>query len=1042
MGRPGLPRADPWLKSRCTLHPRPVLIVESKENDAVETLTLVMARESLRIVEKLLNLLVEARNAEGKVEEVLPTRVRRMETWDAPMRAEDAHGTDVDAADESPEALPGAGRRILRALWVMPRAVHEAQVKKKPNPLDAMLEDEDWDPMKPDAKLEALRKRLEEQKRKRADGKEGASAVLARRAQAGAEASKKRKKESEKDKVTKALKTLAATKAKEESSSTGEDSDDDETIFGGGRKDGDLMSRQRRLRKVSAERPGALLTRGFALMHEQLGTLHGDSTSAGSKEDVLQPGALRYLLSSALPMTDVKKIGEERMRELRTLATTLDLVVGGKMSTVGDYLMQRFKSILMSLRDGSTAAFQVPGAGASGALSDCYVTGGDRLCQVFGCQGCKVAGAPRPSGWLGLGTRRGEVTPDFPSAPPQVTCKRQGGGGELTTEEACLEGSRAEEEPQPLEEGCEVCRASCQGHPSLLGGSDPWVDADGRGSGCCAKEPERVEDGVEEEDLRLQTIRGGQAWERRRRQGHQAEEEVSGLGAPFDGVHKPDDALVKARGVVSGAESGPVLAGCSSSLGSPVAAGPGSGTASADQAGAEGSEKEAAAPAMTGDVVSTTPPFWFDDNVRGYEVSCEFFKSFQLRAIRQLSFRELCNKVALLQASVFQLGVSMMQLLLCSPRDGMQVCHWMHEQFSQLSPPPSRARDIFPLPLPPVGAALRLVAMATQDHGGVLAMTSSADARTKRVGRQQRKKLVFEGTKQIWRCLCVVVLNGMSQGWQLLPCTRGRLSGNQKAAMGVINMWIDLFCQQPQQVVQLPCFPDLVKNRQLDYTGEELVTALPLRLEELRPGLPDKGIAGSLSAVTAAAGFVQAWVADPWLTLKPEGMWPSKTPRARINATRDEWNRVCAELYDRGIIEAIPLSQVFHANGLPVLNGAFAVEKRGKAGAGQCRVTRLIMNLVPTNAFQRLMRGDLDTLASSVSWSQLILREDEVSVEWGRPKRSLLRLGVAPFVEAIYGLCLACARIPGWICQRHGICGLACHTHGLDSSGIVVSTSA
>ena len=164
-------------------------------------------------------------------------------------------------------------------------ARREAQVKKKPNPLDAMLEDEDWDPMKPDAKLEALRKRLEEQKRKRADGKEGASAVLARRAQAGAEASKKRKKESEKDKVTKALKTLAATKAKEESSSTGEDSDDDETIiFGGGRKDGDLMSRQRRLRKVSAERPGALLTRGFALMHEQLGTLHGDPTVLGRKK--------------------------------------------------------------------------------------------------------------------------------------------------------------------------------------------------------------------------------------------------------------------------------------------------------------------------------------------------------------------------------------------------------------------------------------------------------------------------------------------------------------------------------------------------------------------------------------------------------------------------------------------------------------------------------------------------------------------------------------------------------------------------------------
>ena len=235
-------------------------------------------------------------------------------------------------------------------------ARREGEWGKKPNPLDAMLEDEGWDPLKPDEKLEALRKTLEDQKRKRSEVKEGASAVLARRAQAGAEVSKKRKKDSEKEKMVKALKSLAVSKAKGESTSSEPESDDDDALFGGGRKDGELLGRQRRLRKLSAERPGALLTRGFALMHEQLGTLHGDVSSAGTKEDVLQPGALRYLLSSALPMTDVKKIGEERMRELRTLATALDLVVGGKVSTAGDYLMQRFKSILMSLRDGSTAA--------------------------------------------------------------------------------------------------------------------------------------------------------------------------------------------------------------------------------------------------------------------------------------------------------------------------------------------------------------------------------------------------------------------------------------------------------------------------------------------------------------------------------------------------------------------------------------------------------------------------------------------------------------------------------------------------------------
>ena len=78
-----------------------------------------------------------------------------------------------------------------------------------------------------------------------------------------------------------------------------------------------------------------------------------------------------------------------------------------------------------------------------------------------------------------------------------------------------------------------------------------------------------------------------------------------------------------------------------------------------------------------------------------------------------------------------------------------------------------------------------------------------------------------------------------------------------------------------------------------------------------------------------------------------------KVPQARINAT----HRICQELFERGILEPIPLQSVFHAEGRPVLNGAFAVEKRGRAGAGQCRVTRLIMIFMPANAFQEFCVG-------------------------------------------------------------------------------------
>ena len=162
-----------------------------------------------------------------------------------------------------------------------------------------------------------------------------------------------------------------------DSSSSGGDSEEEDEIFSGSCKESDLLSRQRKLRKLSAEKPGALLVlvKGYAHMHEQLGTLFGDHMGSGSSEQALQPGAVRYLLSTALPLMDVKRLGEERLREMRTLAGALDLVASGKISMTGDLLMQRFKSILI---DGG-AGWDVGGS----------LIGGVKLCEELGSEGCQ-----------------------------------------------------------------------------------------------------------------------------------------------------------------------------------------------------------------------------------------------------------------------------------------------------------------------------------------------------------------------------------------------------------------------------------------------------------------------------------------------------------------------------------------------------------------------------------------------------------------------------------------------------------------------------
>ena len=366
---------------------------------------------------------------------------------------------------------------------------------------------------------------------------------------------------------------------------------------------------------------------------------------------------------------------------------------------------------------------------------------------------------------------------------------------------------------------------------------------------------------------------------------------------------------------------------------------------------------------------------------------CDLFLKCLVSVLLRFSFSKLCQRAATFEPCAIQLGVLLLQLLLVSPQDGAKIRKWIGEQVFQTSTSPTRVRDLLPLPLPPAGAALKLMDQCEVTDVGLLRATSSTLHESKKFRRQQAKKTLLEGCKQIWRVIIVIVLNGLNSNWVYPPTCKARLSEPQEAAMGNINRWIDAFCANPMTSHKLPEFSALVKSKTIDYAGEEVAHALPLRLEELLPGLPVQGVAGSLSAVKAASGEVRGWVQDPSLALKPQELWPKKNPKARINATRDEWFRICEELFQRGIIECIRLEDVFKANGSPVLNGAFAVEKKGQPGVGQVRVTRLIMNFVPANSFQKLMQGDLGTLASSSSWTQFVLGPNEVLLWSGDDQR-------------------------------------------------------
>ena len=72
---------------------------------------------------------------------------------------------------------------------------------------------------------------------------------------------------------------------------------------------------------------------------------------AGGEAD-LPPTAIAYM-NNIVNAARGQNLGERDSRELRTLATALDLLASGRVDCVGDMLMQRFKSVELTSKDGT-----------------------------------------------------------------------------------------------------------------------------------------------------------------------------------------------------------------------------------------------------------------------------------------------------------------------------------------------------------------------------------------------------------------------------------------------------------------------------------------------------------------------------------------------------------------------------------------------------------------------------------------------------------------------------------------------------------------
>ena len=262
------------------------------------------------------------------------------------------------------------------------KSVKAPRVSALRNPmtaLDSLLDDDGKDPMPDEAagnleveankKLKTLRESLEK-KRAESSKLKGPGAVLADRAAefAKTHSKDKRRKSKGKEFVDVLRKALTSKSSRSrgsdgkaegaEDDSSSDDSDASSQEFAAGSDFGGDSSKaarnQRRLKALSERKPGVLLNRGFTTMHQQVGTFYGEG-SLQAEDKVLTPVAVRYLMTVVFPQFK-EGIAEGKLRELRTLATGLDLLVQGRTGQSADLFLQRFKSLLTSLRDRTDAA--------------------------------------------------------------------------------------------------------------------------------------------------------------------------------------------------------------------------------------------------------------------------------------------------------------------------------------------------------------------------------------------------------------------------------------------------------------------------------------------------------------------------------------------------------------------------------------------------------------------------------------------------------------------------------------------------------------
>ena len=235
-------------------------------------------------------------------------------------------------------------------------ALRKTDPERHRNALDEMLDDEPDEKAQKglEDKLSSLREKLRGKTSGDAGGSRKPVSILAKRASEAAGTKKKRKRRSSKSggkviaELTKAIsrKRRRSDDSRESYDSTSDGLVEDEDS----RRGGGWEERRKKYKRIAEQSPGKLMIKSLESMQEQLGATFGEMRG---DEEKLSPVVTRYLLTVIIPALGAKTLQTQHLREMRTIALAVDMLLKGRPDSCGDVLLQRFKSLCMQARDHS-----------------------------------------------------------------------------------------------------------------------------------------------------------------------------------------------------------------------------------------------------------------------------------------------------------------------------------------------------------------------------------------------------------------------------------------------------------------------------------------------------------------------------------------------------------------------------------------------------------------------------------------------------------------------------------------------------------------